>query len=66
LKPDDPLQQNIRRTAGLHAMKKLRALVEADLADESYKARALRWLRRYGWLALSALALLIAYLLGAR
>lgn len=47
-------------------MKKLRALVEADLADESYKARALRWLRRYGWLALSALALLIAYLLGAR
>jgi len=60
------LQQNIRRTAGLHALKKLRALVEADLADETYKARALRWLRRYGWLVLPLLALLAAYLLGVR
>ena len=60
------MQQNIRRTAGLHALKKLRALVEADLADETYKARALRWLRRYGWLVLPLLALLAAYLLGVR
>jgi len=66
LKPVDPLQQNIRRTAGLHALKKLRALVEADLAEETYKARALRWLRRYGWLVLPLLALLAAYLLGVR
>lgn len=64
LNPDDPLQQNIRRTAGLHALKKKHALVEADLADETYKARALRQLRRYGWLVLPALALLAAYLLG--
>lgn len=66
MKPDDPLQQNIRRTTGLHALKKLRALVDVELADESYKARALRWIRRYGWLVLPALALLAAYLLGVR
>mgnify|MGYP006870684807 CR=1 FL=1 len=60
------MQQNIRRTAGLHALNKIRALVEADLADESYKARALRWLRRYGWLVVPLLALLAAYLLGVR
>ncbi|MDP2760538.1 MAG: hypothetical protein Q8O64_09080 [Sideroxyarcus sp.] len=66
MKPDDPLQQNIRRTTGLHTLKKIRALVDVELADESYKARALRWIRRYGWLVLPALALLAAYLLGVR
>jgi len=66
MKPDDTLQQNIRRTTGLHALKKLRALVDVELADESYKARALRWIGRYGWLVLPALALLAAYLLGVR
>lgn len=64
MKPDERLQQNIQRTTGLHALKKIRALVDTELADESYKARTLRWIRRYGWLLLPFLALLSAYFLG--
>lgn len=64
MKQDEPLKQNIRRTTGLHTLKKIRALVDTELANESYKARALRRIRRYGWLALPLLALLVAYFLG--
>ncbi len=60
----DPLQHNIRRTTGLHALRKIRALVDAELADELFKTRALRWLARYGWLLLLLLALPVAYFLG--
>lgn len=62
--PLDPLQHNIRRTAGLHALRKIRVLVDAELADELFKTRALRWLARYGWLLLLLLALPVAYFLG--
>lgn len=64
MNPEDPLQQNIRRTTGLHALRKIRAQVEAEWADEAFKVRMLRWLGRYGWVALPLLAVLVAYGLG--
>jgi hypothetical protein len=61
---DDPLQKNIRHTAGIRALKQIRAIVDEDNANEAFKARALRWLLRYGWLVLLLVGLLLAYLFG--
>ncbi len=61
---DDPLQQNIRRTTGLHALKQIRAIVDEENADDAFKARALHWLVRYGWLLLLLFAVLLARFLG--
>jgi hypothetical protein len=61
---DDPLQKNIRNTAGIHALKQIRAIVDEDNANEAFKARALRWLVRYGWLVLLLVVVLSAYFLG--
>ncbi len=35
---DDPLQQNIRRTAGLHALKKIGAIVAEENRNDAAKA----------------------------
>jgi hypothetical protein len=61
---DDPLQQNIRRTTSLHALKKVRAIVDEENADDAFKEHTLGWLMRYGWLLLLLIALLLARLLG--
>ncbi len=61
---DDPLQQNIRRTTAVHALKKIRHIVDEENADDAFKARALRWSVRYGWLVLLLVAALLARLLG--
>lgn len=61
---DDPLQQNIRRTTGLHALKQIRAIVDEENADDAFKTRALRWSVRYGWLVLLLIAVMLARLLG--
>lgn len=60
----DPLQENIRRTAGHRALKQIRCIVDRENADDAFKARSLRWLLRYGWLVLLAVALLFARFLG--
>ena len=39
---DDLLQQNIRNTAGIHALKQIRIIVDEDNANEALKARVLR------------------------
>ncbi len=57
---DDPLQRNIRRTTGLHALKQIRAIVDKEDADDAFKARALHWLVCYGWLLLLLFAALLA------
>jgi hypothetical protein len=61
---DDPLQKNIRNTAGIHALKQIRSIVDEENANDAFKARALRWLLRYGWLVLLFVAALLARLLG--
>lgn len=64
MNPDDRLQHNIRHSTAQHALKQIRTLVDAENADDVFKARALRWLLRYGWLVLLAIALLSARILG--
>ncbi len=61
---DDPLQKNIRNTTGIHALKQIRSIVDEENANDAFKARALRWLLRYGWLVLLFVAALVARLLG--
>jgi len=57
---DDRLQQNIQRSTAHHALKQIRGIVDEEHADDAFKARALGWLLRYGWLVPLALALLFA------
>lgn len=61
---DDPLQQNIRHTAGLHALKKIGAIVDEENRNDAAKAKAVRWLLRYGLVALLLVAALLARLMG--
>lgn len=61
---EDPLQKNIRRTAGLHALKKIRGIVDKENADDEFKARILRQLLRYGWIVLLLVAAMLARLTG--
>lgn len=61
---EDPLQQNIRRTTGQHALKKIRAIVDEEIANDAASARALRWLLRYGWIVLLVVVVLLARLMG--
>jgi hypothetical protein len=61
---EDPLQQNIRRTTGLHALKKIRSIVDQENENDVATARALRWLLRYGWIVLLAFIALVARLTG--
>ncbi|MFZ2333749.1 MAG: hypothetical protein WAW35_02440 [Sideroxyarcus sp.] len=58
------MQKNIRRTAGLHALRKIGALVEESNRDDVAKAQALRWLLRYGWIVLLVVAVVLARLMG--
>jgi len=64
MNPEDPLQRNIRRTTALHALKKIRAILDKESANDAATARALRWLLRYGWIVLLVIAALLARLMG--
>jgi len=61
---DDPLQQNIRRTTGLHALKKIGAIVDEENRNDASKARILRGLLRYGWIVLPVIAAVLLRLRG--
>ena len=61
---EDPLQQNIRRTTGLHALKKIRAIVDEENEKDAAATRALRWMLRYGWIVLLVIVVLLARLMG--
>jgi hypothetical protein len=61
---DDLLQQNIARTTGLHALKQIHTIVEQENKNDADSARLLRWMLRYGWLALLFFAAILAHLMG--
>jgi hypothetical protein len=61
---DDQLQQNIQRTTGVHALKKIRAIVDEENEHDAAVTRALRWLLRYGWIVLLVIIALLARLTG--
>jgi len=56
--------QNVRRAAGMHALKEIRGIVDEDLREEAARANLLRAFLRYGWIALLLAALLLARYLG--
>lgn len=58
------IEQNIRRTAGVVALRKIRSIVDDDLDEEELRVRWLRAFMRYGWIILLALAGLLARYLG--
>ena len=60
----DPLQQNIRRSAMLSALRKIRAIVDEENRQEAATAQMLRWLLRYGWIVLLLVVALLARLMG--
>ncbi len=61
---EDPMQENIRRTAGLQALKKIRAIVDEENEHDAAVARTLRWLLRYGWIVLLVVAVVLVRLMG--
>lgn len=61
---EEQLQQNIRRSTGLHALKKIGAIVDEENKNDVADARMLRWLLRYGWIALLIAAAILARLTG--
>ena len=61
---EDQLQQNIRRTTGQHALKKIRAIVDEENENDAAATRILRWLLRYGWIVLLVVAVFLARLMG--
>ncbi len=64
MKGNDALQQNVRRTAAQHALRRIRAIVDEENRNDAAAARSLRWLLRYGWLVLLAVVALLARLTG--
>jgi hypothetical protein len=61
---NDPLQHNIRRTAGQHALKQIRAIVDEENKNDAATASTLGWLLRYGWIVLLVVAAFLAHLMG--
>lgn len=61
---EDQLQQNIRRTTGQHALRKIRAIVDEENKSDAATSRALRGLLRYGWIVLLLVAAFVARLMG--
>jgi hypothetical protein len=59
------MEQNVRRTAGVRALKEIRAIVDEDLREEAARKKWLAAFLRYGLIILLPAALLLAYFLGA-
>lgn len=53
------IEQNIRRTAGLHALRQVRRLVDEEERKEETRRKLLRAYAFYGGVILLALALLL-------
>lgn len=61
---DNAMQQNIRHTASILAMKKIHTLLEEDQQKDVQLSRILYNFLSYGWLILLLLAALVAHLMG--
>ena len=46
------IEQNVRRAAGVHALKEIRGIVDEDLREEAARTKLLRIFLRYGWIVL--------------
>lgn len=60
----DIVAHKVRRAVGLQALRRIGAIVEQEQRAEAQRKKALRWLVRYGWLILLAMALGMARIIG--
>ena len=56
----EDLERNVRRAAGIHALKEIRSIVDEDLREEAARAKLLRAFLSYGWIILLLAAGLLA------
>jgi hypothetical protein len=61
---EDALQENIRRTASVHALKQIHAIVEDERKTEALVGRVLHAFLLYGWVVLLLLAGIVAHFMG--
>lgn len=61
---EDALQENIRRTASVHALKQIHAIVEDERKTEALVGRVLHVFLLYGWVVLLLLAGIVAHFMG--
>lgn len=60
----EKIDQNVRRTAGIAALRQIRRMVDEELDTDAVDARQLRLLLRYGWIVLLPAVCLLAYFMG--
>lgn len=60
----DGIEKNVRRAAGIHALRKIGEIVAEEQQADEEKARVLRWFVRYGWIVLLVSVLLFSYCFG--
>ena len=60
--PEDQqrIERNVQRTAGIHALREIRGIVDEDLREEAARIKLLRAFLRYGWIILLLVAGLLA------
>lgn len=61
---DDALQENIRRTASGHALKKIQEIVEEEQKKEALLGRVLHTFLLYGWVVLLLIGGIVAHWFG--
>jgi hypothetical protein len=61
---EDALQENIRRTASVHALREIHAIVDEERKTEALVGRVLHAFLLYGWLVLLLLAGIMAHFMG--
>lgn len=61
---EDALQENIRRTASVHALREIHGIVDEERKTEALVGRVLHAFLLYGWLVLLLLAGIMAHFMG--
>ncbi|MCG6933838.1 MAG: hypothetical protein LJE57_09365 [Gallionella sp.] len=59
----DIVEQKVKRAAAVSALRKIGRIVDREQQADAGKVGLLRWIARYGWIALPAVVLLGAYLI---
>ena len=63
--PDqERIEQNVRRTAGVNALKEIRVIVDDELREEAARTKLLRAFLHYGWVVLLLMAGFLARFFG--
>lgn len=58
------VEKNVRRAAGIHALRKIGEIVAEEQQVEAEKTMVLRWFARFGWVIMVIVVLLFSYIFG--